>query len=81
MMHFYTTARWDRSRGCRTDKTVKLLCTKVFAEPQIACTVPHNVTCPDCLRILIPKLEANLMVMRNRMQILDKKAEESCQDE
>lgn len=56
-IHFYT-AKWY------LDKSFKLLCTKkrtllteLDAKPV---TSMHNVTCPDCLTVLIPKVQANL---------------------
>lgn len=76
MIHFYT-ARRGHNYGYKTDREidVRLLCTKEYVklnrkwDEKNAITVATNVTCPECLEILIPIEELRLSKMRANLLV------------
>ncbi len=73
MKHKYTWRRnhnmFNRSPGA--EEAYKLLCetgwTNVKDLKERPVSVPHNVTCPKCLDLLIPKKQKELdQMLRNR---------------
>ena len=73
--HLYTArrARFYGESHMVDIPRVKILCTGEWTRYQKATdidavTVPANVTCTNCLEILIPKAEASLAKMKHNLQ-------------
>lgn len=67
--HFYTAVEQHPS-GTNPRYKVKLLCTKnyvLYCEVK-AGTIPSNVTCHECLKILIPRAQARVDVMKRNLR-------------
>ncbi len=82
MIHYYTVRRYVRGVTAATKEYKYLiLCTKKWLEPtdyitmrygvprrQISFTsIPYNATCPECLKLLIPKFELKVNTMKARL--------------
>lgn len=73
-VHLYVSRKYQEER-------YKLLCTNEYTSPthfqekpwgrsrQIQfTTMKHKVTCPQCLKIIVPRMEDELMNMRKHLE-------------
>jgi hypothetical protein len=77
MIHIYVA-----KKGRYEQELYRVLCSREWlgyarprrwGEPKEFVTTPWNATCPDCLKAIIPKLEADLARVRETRILADAK--------